>query len=252
MSHTQFSHASLGTTLPMTTPRFCSCSFTANTIYGKNSTGVGMGAVYSDSVPLDFSGSTTFTQNNGTALVMSSTSVQFNENTSAIFNRNHGYNGGAIALLNRAWIKVSSHVALRFSYNSATHKGGAIYVAGFGDQNVVASSFWKCFIRHKHYNLLPCDWNMTFLFDSNTANSKANSVYTTSLQSCSMPRAEWSTGKFNTRKVFCSWKGWNFANSSWHHEFTTSSAHFVRTQNYSSESPIEMFPGLRQSLPFSV
>ena len=236
----------------MTTPRFCSCSFTANTIYSKDNAGMGMGTVYSDSVPLYFSGSTTFTQNNGTALVMSSTSVQFNENTSAIFNRNHGYNGGAIALLNRAWMKVGSHVALTFSYNSATHKGGAIYAASFGDQNVVASSFWKCFIRHKRYNLLPCDWNMTVRFDSNTANSKANSVYTTSLQSCSMPRAEWSTGKFNTPRVFCSWKGWNFANSSWHHEFTTSSARFIRTQNYSSESPIEMFPGLRQSLPFSV
>ena len=236
----------------MTTPNFCSCSFTNNIIYSKNNATIGMWAIYSDSVPLHFFNNTTFTHNNGTILVASSTSIHFKKHSLTNFSHNYGDNGGAIALLNWAWMEVNNHTKLKFSFNNAIHKGGAIYTAGFGEQNVVACFLLEVFICYHSYNVEPSEWNATFYFENNMANNILNSIYATSIQPCMAPSTNHSTGKLTS--VFCSWKGWEFTNNSWDHEVITSSAGFKRTDSsiYSSLNRIEMFPGLWQSLPFTV
>ena len=232
----------------MAAPSFYSCSFTNNMIHSENNAAIGMGIIYSESVTLRFFGNTTFAQNSGTALVLSSTNVQFKPNSSTVFHHNQGYNGGAIALLNRAWLEVNDHTELKFFSNCAKHKGGAIYVASFGGQNVVAAFYWTCFVRQECHSALPSEWNAKLHFGNNMANGETNSIYVTSILPCTVPVSKCTTS--NITNVFCCWKGWNFINSSCHREVATSSAGFK--YNTSLSSPIKVSPGLQQPLPFSV
>ena len=85
---------------------FSDCLFLSNTNhYSKNaSKPVGIGALYSDNIPVVFSGDCNFSNNKGTALTGSAAFFILANNSVTTFDKNFGNNGGAIALLENTYL----------------------------------------------------------------------------------------------------------------------------------------------------
>ena len=81
------------------------CNFTANNNSYSNMAAppLGIGALYSDNTPVNFSGNyTTFTGNKDSAIAGVTTHFIFSNNTSVMFNNNSGWHGAGMALLGSA------------------------------------------------------------------------------------------------------------------------------------------------------
>jgi len=161
---------------------FNSCKFLANSISytDKGRKLIGKGAVYVDSLPVEFFGSNLFENNNGSALAVLSSGIRFH-NTTDFFN-NQGDNGGAIALLGDSWVTVNEGVLLSFEGNKAHDRGGAIYAMSIGEHDLISSR--NCFIRYYNSSVFVQDWNAKFNFTNNKATVAGNSIYTTTLLPC--------------------------------------------------------------------
>lgn len=86
----------------------------------------GYGALFCTDHTLEFSGTTVFNDNNGTALSMSSCLAHFAEHSTTTFSNNIGFYGGAVNLLSSIlYLTVGSNMT--FQNNTAYSKGGAIY-----------------------------------------------------------------------------------------------------------------------------
>ena len=86
--------------------RFTDCIFSHNmNHYSDNSTKpVGTGALYSDSIPVEFSRKCDFSFNEGTALAGSATYFILVNNSVTMFSNNSGNSGGAVALLGNTYV----------------------------------------------------------------------------------------------------------------------------------------------------
>ena len=142
----------------------------------------GVGAVYTNQVPITFVGSLLFFGNHGTALAAVGTYLVFND-CKANFTRNHGSRGGGIALLGAANMLVSNNTEMIFSYNHAALYGGAIYNAYIEQENLIA--YFNCFVRPtKPFSLSLDQWTANFTFVSNSAAMTGSSIFTTSVYPC--------------------------------------------------------------------
>ena len=188
-------------------PVFSDCTFWNNTGHYTKAIGmyVGIGAFYSDSIPVDFSGETRFEENSPSALASVAARLRFQPNSRAVFSNNTGRNGGAMALMGYgAFLEVSPNVNLRFVGNSADLKGGAIYGESIGEHDLISSR--NCFIRYSDVTVTPWEWEAIFYFENNTVNSVVNSIYVTSLLTCLWGGAYGSSDTLEEAKeVFC----WN-------------------------------------------
>ena len=224
------------------------CTFKHNYINNRTSQAIGMGSVYSDTIPVHVTGRTQFLSNNGSALAISATQVQFGANSSTLFLGNTGSQGGAVALLNNAWMEVMNFSRLNFTHNTARDRGGAIYFDSSGEENLIYRRFWKCFIRHQDSHKLPNDWNVTFYFNDNSVynygESYCNSIYAVSIESCIV-----MVGKENfttaMQDVFC-WKNWTLANKCTHDVMTSPAGLHWRMDTF------ETYPGKLSVLPLTV
>lgn len=229
-------------------PYIDNCTFEHNVIVNTTKQFIGMGSVYTDTVPVHIAGDTRFLFNNGSALVVSATSVQFENDSNLTFFGNSGNKGGAVALLNRAWMQVEDFSSLNFTGNKAHDAGGAIYFDSSGEENLIYRRFWKCFIRHHYATRMPDTWNVSFYFDNNMVSkygeSYLNSIYAVSIQSCVVQRNNESF-KDAMHMVFC-WENWNFTNSC-KHDIMTSPA----SMNW-TKSTFETYPGEVKSLPLLI
>ena len=81
-------------------PVFDNCSFIQNSnSYTTNVVqSVGLGSLNSDGIPIEFYNENYFMENDGTALSALDALVDFKDNSSAVFYRNKGLRGGAVAL----------------------------------------------------------------------------------------------------------------------------------------------------------
>ena len=99
-------------------PSFSNCIFKTNNAnyVEKTSSGTftGLGAMYSDSIPVLFTDNVEFAHNTHTALAAVGTGIFFNSSTVAVFYNNTGRNGGALALMGYAFIEVSDNTILYF------------------------------------------------------------------------------------------------------------------------------------------
>ena len=86
----------------------------------------GLGAVNNDKIPLCLQGDVSFTNNTGTALVMSVSTISLLDSSNVIFTGNTGHNGGALSLLNTALLTVGQNCRLLFTENYAHLFGGAV------------------------------------------------------------------------------------------------------------------------------
>ena len=159
---------------------FSDCLFLNNTNEYKNSS-VGIGALYSDNIPVVFTGNCNFSSNNGTAVTGSATFFILANNSVTTFDKNIGNNGGAIALLGNTYIILENYATVWFTENKAYSKGGAIYFVSSSERDYVNTR--KCFIFYANKGAGQGQWNVSVHFQNN--NDLCNkSIYATTLLPC--------------------------------------------------------------------
>ena len=186
------------------------CSFSKNSVnFLHNYTGayqVGVGTIFVHNVPTHFLDSVNFTENYGSGLAVVVGEANFCS-CSASFVSNIGSNGGGVALLGEAYIKVDDHTTMTFTNNSAAVHGGGIYNKYISRENL--DSYTQCFVRHRDVHRRSIDWHASFTFSGNKdlGNHRSSAIHTTSILPCS-----WAGGSGvnkNKSAVFC-WSGWTY------------------------------------------
>lgn len=244
-------------------PIFSDCKFFFNTAQYTSQMGqyVGIGAFYSDFIPVDFYGVITFKWNTQTALACIGARLSFHSSCTAEFVQNSGRDGGAMALMGYSFIQVSRNTTLRFVRNTAELKGGAIFGQSIGEHDLISSR--NCFFRYDDIEITPWAWEATFYFENNTANSDLNSIYATSLLTCLWGGAYGSASTLEEiQDVFC-WNRdstptqWIYSSGSCMDEIATSPAKFMMKSNSSDcfeddecDISIAVIPGVSAALPF--
>ena len=163
--------------------KIVNCNFTANSNNYSNKTAFpsGIGALYADNIPVNFSGSCIFYGNKDGAITGMGTYFICN-NTSAMFYDNRGWHGAGLALLGNAYFVVYHNILLQFINNSAATKGGAIYYINSGQKDFVSTQrclFYYYDLSAQNYS----DWATTFNFSGNNA-LYGKSIYCTTLLTC--------------------------------------------------------------------
>jgi len=126
---------------------------------------VGIGALYSDNIPVTFSGSCNFSHNKGTALTGSATFFSLATNSVTTFSENIGTNGGAIALLGNTYLILHQNTSLWFINNRAHSKGGAIYFISNSERDFISTQ--KCFLFYYNRSAEQDQWNTSVYFHNN-------------------------------------------------------------------------------------
>ena len=180
---------------------FKNCSFIGNYHMQISDTElhIGMGTFHSDGISFSFEGDNYFIRNNEAALMIAHATVDFEENATAEFVDNHGYRGGAMALLGNTWLNMHRNTTVLFINNSADDKGGAMYYVSAGVRDVNSR---KCFIRYYDYQMFPCEWNTSFIFINNTSRNPGHAIYCTTLVTCSWSNTSIETSPEVLRKTF--------------------------------------------------
>ena len=227
-----------------------SCSFDFNSnLVSSNSINIqnkvrGMGAVYTEKVPLILTGCNNFEKNHGTALAVSSTYVYFMNNSETKFTSNTGTHGGAIALVNNGHMIVGTDVKIQFNNNTAYLKGAAIYSASYGEANLPTYHKNSCFIRLTDK---ASTTNISFINNTIVENIQPHSghqhsaIYLPSLQPCMKPNS-------GNVSIF-SGKEWFFSGSNSSISVTTAASHlYTPGQNRT----VTVVPGQQTQLPLNV
>ena len=200
---------------------------------------LGTGAVYTNEVPLEFKGTTSFISNSGSALSAVGDKVTFDDYSSALFNNNRGVFGGGIALLGTAFLLVGENVEMNFTNNCASQYGGAIYNE-YSSREDVKSSI-NCFIRYKKPFVAPIDWEVLFYFSNNTAKQLGKSIYSTAILPCLY-------GEDDVAKIFC-WNDKQHIERWIYEESNCSDEIHTQPRSFSSSSLIDAYPGYAFHLP---
>ena len=159
---------------------FYNCSFTKNTIAGSTTSSrskiTQSGAFFTYRVYAWFIGNNTFEDNEGTALYVSSTTVEF-YNSTTIFKGNKGEKGGAILLVGESHLRLIGKVYFIFENNTASY-GGAICAVTLGTRYFQYTEI--CFISTREH-----DPKHTFKFINNTATTLiGNDMFVSNLIPC--------------------------------------------------------------------
>ena len=208
---------------------------------------LGLGALYVNQVPLKFQVKNTFTNNNGSALVAVGAALDFS-NSIANFSLNKGMNGGAIALLGLAWLRINDYTSMEFWGNNASLDGGAIYNKYIERENLI--SYGNCFIRHSNFTVVPSKWDSTFTFIANfdQGGARISAIYSTSILPCA-----WSGGSLVSQKlasIFCWSKSWTY----FPQETCSANIHSdIGNVTFTDSSKIvNAFPGIQFSVPIHI
>ena len=162
---------------------FNNCSFFNNSNHYSDMSNkpVGIGALYSDNVPVSFAGSCKFSFNRGSALAGSSTYFILTDDSITIFESNIGTNGGAVALLGNAYLILCHNSNLWFTNNIAHSKGGAIYFVSSSERDFISTQ--KCFLFYYDTSAEQNQWNTSVHFQNNT-DLWNKSIFATTLLPC--------------------------------------------------------------------
>ena len=164
--------------------KIVNCNFTANSNNYSNKAAFpsGIGALYADSIPVNFSGNCIFHGNNNSAIAGMGTYFRFTDNTSAVFSDNIGWHGAGMALLGNAYFIVHHNTSLQFINNSAVTKGGAIYYINSGQKDFISTQ--RCLLYYYDISVRNySNWVTTFIFSGNSA-LRGKSIYCTTLLTC--------------------------------------------------------------------
>ena len=165
--------------------KIVNCNFIANNNKYSNMAAfpLGIGALYADNIPVNFSGNCVFTGNEDSAVAGIATYFMFSNNTSVMFRNNSGWHGAGMALLGNAYFIVYHNTSLQFINNSAVTKGGAIYYINSGQKDFLSTQ--RCLLYYYDLNAQDSteNWTTTFNFSRNNA-SYGRSIYCTTLLTC--------------------------------------------------------------------
>ena len=165
--------------------KIVNCSFTANNNSYSKMTAfpLGIGALYADNIPVNFSGNCVFTGNKDSAVAGIATHFIFSNNTSVKFCNNSGWHGAGMALLGNAYFIVYHNTSLQFINNRAVTKGGAIYYINSGQKDFLSTQ--RCLLYYYDLNAQNSteNWTTTFNFSGNSA-LYGRSIYCTTLLTC--------------------------------------------------------------------
>ena len=133
-----------------------------------------------------FAGNVEFSRNYFTALVVLYGTIEVKENSTIIFDKNEGYDGGAIQLNGLSQIILNYHQVLIFRNNHVHRKGGAISFRSINQHNIIGGS--SCFLRHNgrtnNYPNKSLLQTTQIIFENNTADLIGNSVFSESFIGC--------------------------------------------------------------------
>ena len=223
---------------------FSNCVFVNNSVVNINDScyNTGLGAMYVGDVPVEFYSMVHFESNNGSALGVVGTYLDFTE-CNALFESNRGVDGGAIAILGAAHLLIGESTTMTFHNNSAQHRGGAIFNNYISKDSM--KTYVHCFLRYSNPFYGPENWKSTFIFSRNCA-TLGRSIFSTSILPCA-----WSVGtgiSSNITSIFC-WntQHWNYSGRNCSDEIFTEAQSF----NFPSAS-IKVFPGKVFVLPITV
>lgn len=173
-------------------PLFQNCRFISNTLTTKflneseniNISVTGEGTVLITGYTVQFEGNTTFSDNMGCGIYLSSGKVELLEKSDTTFLGNQGNNGGAIALGTFATIIMHDDTSLSFINNTAALSGGAIYSYSSDPHDHLSAT--NCFIeRFRKEDASSSPSGILFHFEGNKAlNSNGNDVYSTTVKQC--------------------------------------------------------------------
>lgn len=140
-------------------------------------------------VNLTLSGNCSFIDNAGTALRAESSLIGVNGNIT--FLRNTGINGGALHLVEYAYLIMNRNSSMHFIDNEARIGGGAVYVNENGLNSYLIGGFVDCFIHFAYDNFILCencsDLNSSGVhikFSGNRAQFSGSMVSGSSLATC--------------------------------------------------------------------
>ena len=206
----------------------------------------GMGAVYTEEIPLILTGCNNFEKNYGTALAVSSTYIYFMNNSETKFTSNTGTHGGAMALVNNGHMIVGTDVKIQFNNNTAYLKGAAIYSASYGEASLPTYHKNSCFVRLTNK---ASTTNISFINNTIVGNNQPHSghqhsaIYLPSLQPCMKPNS-------GNVPIF-SGKEWFFSGTSSNSSISvTTAASHLSTPG--QNRTVTVVPGQQTQLPLNV
>ena len=142
---------------------------------------LGVGVLYTRSVPIYFCEKNTFIGNYGSAIAATGTIFIFSNYSVTVFNNNTGRQGGGISLLGVSYIQLGYDTQMSFLGNRAMVKGGAIYSLVSSERDFINSQ--NCFILYYDSNESPYEWKTNVTFRENYS-PVGKSIYCTTLLAC--------------------------------------------------------------------
>ena len=238
-------------------PVFKNCNFTSNWVLYKyncskcwTQSKVGKGAVVAVGYRVQVRGKLCFESNNGSAMYMTSSSVEFAAGTDAHFINNSGENGGAIALIGFSAIQVDDNSLVKFVNNSAMRWGGAVYVYSINKHDYISSH--SCFIQYIGSKPL-YERKISFTFIGNRiAHSNHSqygcSIFTTSMSPCHHFCNRNSSTQLTIKNAFHCIGNFTYTNSICDYEISTSGGKFLVSGSF----PLSVIPGKEFELPIAI
>ena len=231
------------------TPQFINCSFIDNHVLNSeikikdssaNFTNLGKGTLMALYFTIVFKEHVSFENNIGSALYLLSSNATFSSGIIAVFNKNHGINGGAFCLKASSFIKINPNSIFDIHNNTASLVGGAIFYSGIGEHqlhDITHTCIFDAIINVE---------DVQINFSGNRHyNNTINSVYASPLYACVQTC---KSNTFITREMLL------LCNSGVKFDKNTSlqiqgEGSNVELTNNLSDS-LKVFPGINFNLPF--
>ena len=189
-------------------PLFKDCYFIRNFVLnqtsakGLNNFFVGKGAFQSNGFLINLQGKQFFDGNDGSAMHLTSSVINFESGSDVCFKNNSGLYGGAISLIGISAIKVNDDSEFLFINNTASSAGGAIYYFSIDNHNYLSSR--SCFIHYKGSKNIT-QRNITLQFSNNrvwnTDEQVGQAIFASSLIPC-MAECNSADEQYNTTGPF--------------------------------------------------
>ena len=240
-------------------PVFENCTFVSNWVTHKDvikcsmdytQSKIGVGALLAVGYKVQVRGTLHFESNNGSAMYMISSIIEFTAGTDALFINNSGENGGATALIGFSAIQVDDNSLVKFVNNSAMRWGGAVYVYSINKHDYISSR--SCFIQYIGSKPL-YERNISFTFIGNRiAHSNHSqygcSIFTTSMSPCHHFCRTSSSTQLKIENAFDCIGNFTYTNSICDYEISTSGREFLVDGSF----PLSVIPGKEFELPITI
>ena len=238
-------------------PEFEDCQFKSNSRVVHNYSNpyneykISRGAFLASSFYIRFKGNISFESNSGTAMYLTSSIIEFANETNATFFNNTGLEGGAITLIGFSSLYVKDRSTFSFLNNTAINRGGAIYSLSIDKHDYVSSR--SCFIQYRGRTPVEEQRNIIFKFSGNRVNvsdtvpknNYGQSIFATSLKPCM-----YACSTQSASEMFRCIGNFIYATQEAEDEISSSGETFNLDKNQTF--PLEVIPGLEFELPINI